>query len=132
MANEQNLIPFTSDQSREEAKKNGQKGGIASGEARRKQRTLREIGDMIGKLPIKSEQNKQLLKQAGLTDEDMIRDVAIMFRLATKAENGDPRATELFAKLRSQLKEQVETTNIDLPAPRLAKDRSERNGPKEN
>ena len=126
MANEQNLIPFTSDQSREEAKKNGQKGGIASGEARRKQRTLREIGDMIGKLPIKSEQNKQLLKQAGLTDEDMIRDVAIMFRLATKAENGDPRATELFAKLRSQLKEQVETTNIELPAPRLAKSREEK------
>lgn len=128
MANEQNLIPQAHILTVEEASK----GGKASGETRRKQRTLKEIGDMIGKLPIKSEQNKQLLKQAGLTDEDMIRDVAIMFRLATKAENGDPRATELFAKLRSQLKEQVETTNIDLPAPRLAKDRSERNEPKED
>lgn len=128
MANEQNLIPQAHILTVEEASK----GGKASGETRRKQRTLKEIGDMIGKLPIKSEQNKQLLKQAGLTDEDMIRDVAIMFRLATKAENGDPRSVELFAKLRSQLKEQVETTNIDLPAPRLAKDRSERNGPKED
>lgn len=42
MANEQNLKPFTSEQSREEAKKNGKKGGIASGEARRKRKTLRE------------------------------------------------------------------------------------------
>lgn len=32
--NEKNLIPFTSDQSREEAKKNGRKGGIASGRVR--------------------------------------------------------------------------------------------------
>ena len=43
MANEQNLIPFTSDQNREEAKKNGHKGGIASGIARRKRRTFAEI-----------------------------------------------------------------------------------------
>lgn len=40
--NEQNLKPFTSDQSREEAVKNGQKGGIASGEKRRERKTLRE------------------------------------------------------------------------------------------
>lgn len=43
MANEQNLVPFTSDQDREEAKKNGQKGGVASGKARREKRTMREI-----------------------------------------------------------------------------------------
>lgn len=42
MANEQNLIPFTSDQDREEAKKNGRKGGIASGKVRREKATMRE------------------------------------------------------------------------------------------
>ena len=41
MANEQNLVPFTSDQSREEAAKNGAKGGKASGEARAAKRDLR-------------------------------------------------------------------------------------------
>ena len=41
MGNEQNLKPFTSDQSREEAAENGRKGGIASGEARRRKRDLR-------------------------------------------------------------------------------------------
>ena len=43
MANEQNLIPFTSDQSREEAAKNGRKGGLASGAARRERATLRAV-----------------------------------------------------------------------------------------
>ena len=47
MANEQNLIPFTSDQNREEAKKNGRKGGIASGAARRAKREARETAKRV-------------------------------------------------------------------------------------
>lgn len=123
MANEQNLVPQAHVLTVEEQSK----GGIASGEARRKQRTLKEIGDMIGKLPMKSQKNIELLKKAGLEDEDMIRDVGMMFRLAVNAENGDPRSIELLAKLRKQLTEQVEQTNIELPKPRLAKDRNEKN-----
>ena len=46
MANEQNLIPFTSDQNREEAKKNGKKGGVASGKARRAKADLRKLMQM--------------------------------------------------------------------------------------
>ena len=34
--------PFTNEQSREEASKNGRKGGIASGEARRKKKLFKE------------------------------------------------------------------------------------------
>ena len=47
MANEQNLKPFTSDQSREEAAKNGQKGGIASGRARAEKRDLRKALELL-------------------------------------------------------------------------------------
>lgn len=42
MANEQNLRPFTSDQSHEEAVKNGRKGGRASGRSKRARKTLRD------------------------------------------------------------------------------------------
>ena len=42
MANEQNLKPFTSEQSREEAVRNGRKGGIASGEAKRERANLKK------------------------------------------------------------------------------------------
>ena len=45
MANPENLKghEFTSDQSREEAARNGRKGGKASGEARRRRKELREL-----------------------------------------------------------------------------------------
>lgn len=42
MANEQNLKNFDSNQDREEAAKNGKKGGIASGAARRRKRDIRK------------------------------------------------------------------------------------------
>lgn len=41
MSNKNNLKPFTSDQSHEEAVKNGRKGGVASGIARRKKADLK-------------------------------------------------------------------------------------------
>ena len=47
MANEKNLVPFTSEQSHEEAVKNGRKGGIASGEAKRNRKMLRDCIDYL-------------------------------------------------------------------------------------
>lgn len=47
MANEQNLKLFTSEQSREEAAKNGKKGGVASGKARRDKKNLRQALEML-------------------------------------------------------------------------------------
>ena len=103
MANEQNLRPCEYKLSQEEAKK----GGINSGKARRAKKTLREIGDMLGGLDIKSEKNKQILRDAGVCDDDMIEDVAMMFQLKTKASKGDTKAIELLAKIRGQLAVEV-------------------------
>ena len=103
MANEQNLIPQAHKLTVEEASK----GGINSGKARRQKRTLAQIGDMIGSLDIKSEKNKAIMREAGITDEDMINDVGMMFRLNLKAQSGDTRAIELLSKLRGQFKEQI-------------------------
>ena len=49
MANPENIRghEFTSDQSREEAAKNGRKGGKASGEARRRRKAMREAFDEL-------------------------------------------------------------------------------------
>ena len=47
MANEKNLVPFTSEQSHEEAVKIGRKGGIASGEAKRNRKMLRDCIDYL-------------------------------------------------------------------------------------
>lgn len=104
MANEQNLRPSEYKLSREEAKK----GGIASGKARRRKKSLKELGDMIGSLSVKSEKNKAIMREAGIEDEDMIRDTAMLFMLEAKAEKGDTNAIALIAKIRGQLKEQVQ------------------------
>lgn len=47
MANNENLIPFTSNQSREEAVKNGRKGGKASGAACRRKADFRKTLNVI-------------------------------------------------------------------------------------
>lgn len=79
--NEQNLIPyqFTSDQSREEAAKNGRAGGIASGEAKQRRKTYREIAMEIGRLP--SDELKS-----------MTNDEAVMVALYKKAKSGNVQA----------------------------------------
>ena len=43
------------------------------------------------------------MREAGIKDEDMIRDTEAMFRLSIKAASGDTRAIELLAKLRGDL-----------------------------
>ena len=76
MANENNLNPVRSEN---EAREKGKKGGIASGEARRKQKTIRETLEMMlsGKMP------------DGATRQD-----AIVGALMEKALSGDVRAFE--------------------------------------
>lgn len=123
MTNEQNLIPQAHKLTVEEQSK----GGIASGKSRRHRKTLAQIGDMIGSLDIKSDKNREILRSAGITDEDMVNDVGMMFRLNLKAQNGDTRAIELLAKLRGQFKE-LHQTEITAPKPLVDLTKRKKNG----
>jgi hypothetical protein len=102
-------------------------GGIASGEARRQKKTLKEIGDMIGSLAVSSEKNIAIMRQAGISDEDMVRDVEAMFRLSIKASSGDTRAIELLAKLRGQFKE-VQSVEVAEVKPLVDLTKRKKNG----
>lgn len=66
MPNPENLVPFTSDQSREEAKKNGAAGGRASGESRRRKRAMREVLDDLLSMPLKKGALKEIESLADL------------------------------------------------------------------
>ena len=87
MANEQNLVPFTSDQNREEAAKNGRKGGVASGEARRARKTLRADLEELLSMPAKDKNGKE-------TGHNV--QAAIAAALIKKAANGDTKAFEII------------------------------------
>ena len=84
MANEENLVPFTSDQSREEAQKNGRKGGIASGEARRNKKTMKEMLDYL--------LEKEIVNQA--TGEMVTCREAMLSSMVKKAIKGDVKACQ--------------------------------------
>lgn len=84
MANEQNLKPFTSDQDREEAKKNGKKGGIASGEARRAKKTMKEMLDYLLEKEIENQK----------TGEKVTCKEAMLSAMLKKAIKGDVKACQ--------------------------------------
>ena len=89
MANEQNLVPFTSNQSREEAKKNGRKGGIKSGEVRRRNAALRETMNRLLTMKVKVEGLSDVLEADGV--ESTYEDV-ISMAMIEQAAQGDVKA----------------------------------------
>lgn len=105
MANEQNLKePFTSEQSREEASKNGRKGGIASGEARRRKRDIR--------LAMEALLEKNYKSKGG---EELSGAEAIALKQMEKALKGDTKAFEVVRDTSGQKPvEKIEQVNIDM------------------
>lgn len=85
MANEQNLKPFDSNQSREEAKKNGRKGGIASGEARRAKKTMKEMLDYLLEKEISTNKGEKVTYRE-----------AILTSTIKKAIKGDVKAAQFI------------------------------------
>lgn len=102
MANEQNLIPFTSDQSREEAKKNGAKGGVASGVARRKKNAARKwLAEIMAYKPVlNASMRAGILSIGGDPDTREYNNEALMMvALMQKAQHGDTKATRLCLEM---------------------------------
>lgn len=98
MANEQNLIPFTSDQSREEAAKNGRIGGYASGESRRKRKALRDSMNMLlEKQPSAKDFNK--LVEAGFDPEEIDNSLLITYALFNESKKGNVKAIKELRNL---------------------------------
>lgn len=101
MANEQNLIPFTSEQNREEAKKNGQKGGIKSGEVRRQRKAMKEQAELLLSLPFnltdkKGNELKEVLKKLGIDEDNIDNQMAMIVALwKTALGNGRNQVTAI-------------------------------------
>lgn len=100
MANEENLKPFTSDQSREEAKKNGSKGGKASGASRRRKKAMRQAAASLLNMEISGAKGesinkvRQLLRSFGLDEDEATFQDAMLVSLMIKALRGDVAAAQ--------------------------------------
>lgn len=95
LANEENLKkgePFRF-RSGEQAAEAGRKGGIKSGETRRKQRTMRQAAKMMLDMPVKGyPELVQRLKGMGISEEDLTFQMAVMSSMMAKAMQGNTKA----------------------------------------
>lgn len=101
MPNEQNLEKGLSTQFRsgEEAARNGQKGGIASGAARRRKRSLKEAADLFLSLPVADTKTSDIMGAMGLDEGDRDNQMAVIVALQLKAMKGDSKAARLLFEL---------------------------------
>lgn len=94
--NENNLIPF-SERSKEEARESGAKGGRRSGEVRRRKKSMKQVMEMLLKMPADTRADYELLVNMGIdlselepdTVDNMLVVNAALLRLA---KTGDVQA----------------------------------------
>lgn len=98
-----NLKPFTSTQSRDEAVKNGKKGGLKSGESKRKKKKTADILNSLLDLPVKSERLTKTLTDIGAkVDKNTDVETAMMAGLVAQACNGRVDAIEKVLELKNE------------------------------
>lgn len=113
MAGKDNLKPF---RTVEEARINGTKGGIASGEARKKKKQLKELAEVILDNKIKNEAVIEDMKDKfpELNVEDVTYGLMLLLKQYEKAKDGDAKAFELLRDTSGQRPvEKQEVTNLD-------------------
>ena len=98
MANEQNLIP-NSERSPNEVRENGRKGGINSGVARRRKKSLKEAADLFLSLPVSDTKSWNKIAKQGVDPEDIDNQMAIIVGLSLKAAKGDSKAAKVLFDL---------------------------------
>lgn len=110
MANEQNLKRFGIEREPREA---GRNGGIASGIARRKKKTLLECAKRVLEAEIPEKQYKKIASQIGDLSEDentlFTASVAVM---VNKALNGNVHAFNSIKDIVQQIEDQTFTREI--------------------
>jgi len=91
--NDENIRPYGFDQrTASEQREIARNGGIASGESRRKAKTLAEAMKMVAFLGLTDEEMKEELRARGVSDENMTNAVASAMAVVKKAMSGDVSA----------------------------------------
>ena len=101
VANNENLEKGKATQFRsgEEAARNGSKGGIASGAARRRKKSLKEAADLYLSLPVTDKRRLNKLKRRALDPEDIDNQMAMVVGLTEAATAGNARAAKVILEM---------------------------------
>ena len=98
MANEQNLIPF-SERTESEQRDIRSAGGVASGAARRRKRSLKEAADIFLSLPVSDQRRWNKIARTGVAPEDIDNQMAMIIGLTMAATAGDAKAAKVIIDL---------------------------------
>ena len=90
----EDLVPLNQ-RTKEEQKEITQKGGIASGVARRRKRSMREVLKMLKDMPVKDRKIIAQLQAAGIDDKDMTIGAAMAFSAIVHAMKGNGQMMKL-------------------------------------
>ena len=112
MPSEKNLISI-GDRTTEEQRRITSAGGRASGEARRRKKSLREAAELYLSLPVSDKRRWNKLFEEGVPPEDVDNQMAIIAGLTIKAAKGDAKAAKvLFDLIGDQSREDDEVKVI--------------------
>lgn len=100
MAKTENLR--TIELSHDEAVENGRKGGIASGEARRRKKTMRELAQALSVAEIKDERARKSLKQLGFDDDELTNNALVVGSVLKAATKGSIAAVDKWEQMIAQ------------------------------
>lgn len=88
------------------------KGGIASGIAKRKRKTLAEYAEIYGNLPI-DEKTKDTLSKQGVDADNMTHDMALIYGQYASALRGNSNSARFLAELMGELKQAQTTVTVN-------------------
>ena len=88
-----NLVP-QSERTKEEQRKIAIMGGKASGEARRRKRTMKEAMDMLLSLPVRDDKVRKKIAALGIDPDEVDNQMAMVIAQWQQAVKGNTRAYE--------------------------------------
>ena len=124
MLNKDNLIVPSSS----EARKNGRKGGIKSGEVRRRKKSMKSVLSAMLNADVVSDEIYNSAAELGVDVMDMTYQAAIMAALVRRAASGDVAAVR---EIRSIIGEDNDTERVKLQKKQLAMQEKKLSGEEE-
>ena len=93
-----NLVPLN-ERTKDEQRPIQQEGGIASGAARRRKRSLREAADIYLSLPVTDRRTWNKIARRGVDPDDIDNQMAMIIGLTMAATAGDAKAAKVIIDL---------------------------------
>lgn len=96
------------------AVESGRKGGIKSGESKRRTKSMAELASLIANAPISSAKTKGQLKNMGIdAPDDLTNQAAIVAAVYMSAVSGDMKAVEKWQELTEAIARPKDTVEDD-------------------